>query len=300
MSKDDLALVVMAAGMGSRYGGLKQLDPVGPAGETLMDYSIYDALRAGFSRLVFVIRRDIEVNFKETIGRRFEPRVPVEYVFQELDHVPAGFVPPSTRTKPWGTGHALLMAAEAVRGPFGVINADDFYGTDSFRILAEHLSSGTADYALVGFILRNTLSEFGTVARGVGRLSPEGWLLGITEITKIARAGQAAQYTDPSGHKHPLTGDEIVSMNMWGFLPSLFPALREQFAAFLREHGGEEKAEFYIPSVINGLLAAGQARVRVLRTPDSWFGITYRQDRQAVVKGIQGVVDRGLYPQPLF
>ncbi|HEV2207502.1 MAG TPA: sugar phosphate nucleotidyltransferase [Verrucomicrobiae bacterium] len=295
-----LTLLVLAAGMGSRYGGLKQLEPVGPGGETLMDYSIYDALRAGFNRLVFIIRRDIETAFKESIGRRYEGRVAVDYVFQELGRVPAGFVLPAQRKKPWGTGHAVLMAADAVHEPFGVVNADDFYGAHSFQVLAQHLGSGTPDYALVGFVLRNTLSAFGSVARGVGQLTPDGYLRSIVELTKIERAGAAAQYTDDAGQAHALTGEEMVSMNMWGFLPSFFSGLEEEFAAFLRKRGQDEKAEFYIPTPVNNMVAGGRARVKVLRTPDSWFGITYRDDKEAVVKGIRELVSKGEYPERLW
>ncbi len=292
--------MALAAGMGSRYGGLKQLEPIGPNGEALMDYSIYDALRTGFNRLVFVIRRDIEEAFREKIGRRFAQRIKVDYVFQELDCVPAGFLVPPERQKPWGTGHAVLMAAEAVDGPFGVINADDFYGANSFRILAEHLRSGTPDYALVGFVLRNTLSEFGAVARGIGRLDSAGYLLGIKEVTNIEAAGKAAKYTDASGRVHPLTGDEMVSLNMWGFHPNLFAELGQEFRTFLAQHGQEQKKEFYLPSVVNTLIEAGKARVKVLPTPDAWFGMTYRQDRDATVAGINQLVRAGQYPESLW
>jgi hypothetical protein len=294
-------LVILAAGMGSRYGGLKQIDPVGPGGETIMDYSIYDALRAGFGKIVFVIRRNIERPFKETIGRRFEQRLTVDYVFQELDRLPAGFAVPPARQKPWGTGQAVLAAAEAVQGPFAVINADDFYGAQSFRALAGHLAeNGSDEFALVGFGLRNTLSEFGSVARGVCRLKPDGLLESVTEITGIERDGPAAKYTDATGCLGRLSGDEVVSMNMWGFTPALFAELEAQFAAFLAAHGGDSKAEFYIPTVVNTLISAGQARLRVLRTSDSWFGITYREDRPGVLAGIRALIARGEYPDRLW
>ena len=293
-------LLILAAGMGSRYGGLKQIDPVGPHGETIMDYSIYDALRAGFDRLVFVIRRDIERPFKETVGCRFEHRLAVDYVFQELNRLPQGFTAPPTRQKPWGTGHAILVAAEAVREPFAVINADDFYGAESFRVLAGHLGSNSSDLAMVGFVLRNTLSDFGSVARGVCQLKPDGFLEKVTELTKIERDGLAAKFTDASGQVHPLTGDEVVSMNMWGFTPQLFESLEREFAAFLLQRGQDPGAEFYIPSVVNNLLGAGQARLKVLRTPDAWLGITYRDDRPAVVAGVRRLIERGQYPERLW
>jgi hypothetical protein len=292
-------LLVLAAGMGSRYGGLKQIDPVGPNGETIIDYSIYDALRAGFGKVVFVIRRDIEDQFRKIIGARFEKKVPVEYVFQELDKLPAGFSMPPGRTKPWGTGHAILMASDAVREPFAAINADDFYGATSFRVLAQHLGSGSGDFAMVGFILRNTLSEFGSVARGVCKTNSEGVLESVTELTKIERDGTAAKTIGPDGKALTLTGDETVSMNMWGFTPALFGDLQKQFGEFLAKHGQEEKSEFYIPAAVNDLVRAGRARVKVLRTTDPWFGVTYREDRPFVVEGIRKLITRGDYPEKL-
>src|ERR1035438_6090992 len=210
-------LLVLAAGMGSRYGGLKQIDPVGPGGETIMDYSIYDALRAGFGKLVFVIRKDIEQAFKEVVGARFEKRVAVEYAFQELEALPPGFSVPGGRTKPWGTTHAVLMTENAIHEPFAVINADDFYGAEGYSVLARHLQSGTTDYAMVGFVLRNTLSDFGSVARGVCRVNGDGFLESVVELTKIERDGECARNTDAAGTVTRLTGNELVSMNMWGF-----------------------------------------------------------------------------------
>jgi hypothetical protein len=285
-------LLVLAAGMGSRYGGLKQIDPVGPNGETIIDYSIFDAMRAGFGKLVFVIRQDIEAAFREAIGARFEKRLPVEYVFQELDKLPAGFSVPLNRKKPWGTGQAILMAENAIREPFAAINADDFYGAASFRVLAEHLQSGSPDYAMVGFVLRNTLSEFGSVARGACNVGPDGYLQGVTELTKIEKDGQGAKYLDASGSMQRLSGDEPVSMNMWGFTTSLFPHLREQLIEFLKQHGQEEKSEIYIPTVVNELVKARKEKCKVLRSTDSWFGVTYREDRPLIA--------RGDYPQTLW
>jgi hypothetical protein len=294
------ALVVLAAGIGSRYGGLKQVDPVGPSGETIMDYSIYDALRAGFARLVFVIRRDIENAFRQTIGARFDQRVAVDYVFQELDKLPAPFAPPPNRRKPWGTGHAILMAQEAVREPFGVINADDFYGRHSFELLARHLQSASRDYAMVGFVLRNTLSEFGFVARGVCRTTPDDFLEDVVELTRIEREGDAVKYTDPAGKVHSLTGAETVSLNMWGFSPTILTHLRRELVVFLEAQGQDEKAEFFIPTVVNTLVSRGEERLKVLRTPDSWFGITYRQDRPRVIEDIRRLIAQGDYPDRLW
>ena len=293
-------LLVLAAGMGSRYGGLKQIDPVGPKGETIIDYSIYDALRAGFGKLVFVIRHDIEAQFKEIVGGRFEKHAPVEYVFQELDKLPAGFSVPAGRTKPWGTTHAILMAEDVVREPFAAINADDFYGADSFRILAEQLRSGSTDYSMVGFILRNTLSEFGSVARGACRVGPDGYLQAVKELTKIEKDGNGAKYADANGIIHRLGGNEIVSMNLWGFTPALFPQLCDNFTEFLKKSGQEEKSECYIPTTINTLVSAGKAKCKVLRTTDSWFGVTYREDRARVVESIRALIKAGGYPEKLW
>jgi UTP-glucose-1-phosphate uridylyltransferase len=293
-------LLILAAGMGSRYGGLKQLDPVGPHGETIMDYSIFDALRAGFGRLVFVIRRDIEAAFRETVGARFEKRIPVEYAFQELDRLPSGFPVPAGRKKPWGTGHAILMAADTIGEPFGVINADDFYGANSLCLLAEHLRSGSRDYAMTAFLLRNTLSEHGSVCRGVCREDTEGFLQSVTELTGLEKDGAGAKYTDELGIIHRLNGDEPVSMNLWGFTPTLFGHLRDQFVEFLHQHGTGEQAEYYIPAAVNTLIATGRERCRLLRTPDSWLGVTYREDRPAVIEGIRHLIARGDYPEKLW
>ena len=293
-------LLVMAAGMGSRYGGLKQIDPVGPSGETLMDYSIFDAIRAGFGKVVFVIRKDIEAPFKEIIGAKFEKRIPVEYVFQELDKIPAGFSVPEGRTKPWGTTQAVLMAEDAIHEPFAVINADDFYGTEGYQVLANHLNSGSPDYAMVGFVLRNTLSEFGSVARGVSQADNNGYLKSVVELTKVERDGNGAKDTDPSGKVTQMTGDELVSMNMWGFTPAVFPQLREHFRDFLQRSGNELKSENYVPSTVNELVSSGEARVKVLRTNDAWFGVTYREDRPRVVDSIAALVKKGKYPEKLW
>ena len=294
------SLLVLAAGMGSRYGGLKQIDPVGPGGETIIDYSVFDALRAGFGKLVFVIRRDIEQAFRETIGARFEKRLPVEYVFQDLDKLPEGFSLSPGRTKPWGTGHAILMAEDVIQEPFAAINADDFYGAHSFRVLAEHLVSGADEYAMVGFVLRNTLSEFGTVARGVCNTLPSGYLKTVIELTKIEPVGTGARYTDAADQLHPLTGDEMVSLNMWGFTPKLFGQLRGEFVAFLKANSQSEKAECYIPTVVNSLVSAGSAKCRVLRTTDSWFGVTYREDRPRVVESVRALLAQSAYPKKLW
>jgi dTDP-glucose pyrophosphorylase len=293
-------LLVLAAGMGSRYGGLKQIDPVGPGGETIIDYSIYDALRAGFGKLVFVIRKDIEEPFKQIVGARFEKRIAVEYVFQELDELPPGFKVPQGRTKPWGTAHAILMAAGAIHEPFAVINADDFYGAEGYRALAQQLQSGTADYAMVGFVLRNTLSEFGSVARGVCQVSAGGFLEGVVEFANIQRDGELARNTDATGHVTMLTGNEVVSMNMWGFASRIFEQLREHFQKFIELKGSDARSECYIPSVVNELVRSGLERVRILRTNDAWFGVTYREDHPRVVESIGRLIRDGVYPERLW
>jgi UTP-glucose-1-phosphate uridylyltransferase len=293
-------LLILAAGMGSRYGGLKQIDPVGPNGEAIIDYSVFDALRAGFGKLVFVIRKDIEQPFRETIGRRFEKQADVRYVFQELTSLPAGFTVPAGRTKPWGTSHAILMAEDTIHEPFAAINADDFYGAESYRVLADHLRAGSDEYAMVGFILRNTLSEHGSVSRGVCQVNGAGRLESVRELTNIEKASSGATYTDESGVKHLLTGEEIVSMNIWGFDPRLFGILKEKFVEFLRSHGNEQKSEYYIPSAVNDLILQKAIQLKVLRSRDSWFGVTYREDKPMVEASIRELIAAGKYPANLW
>jgi NDP-sugar pyrophosphorylase family protein len=293
-------LLVLAAGIGSRYGGLKQIDPVGPSGESILDYSIYDAIRAGFGKVVFVIRKEIEQPFKARFGESFQGRIAVEYVFQELDHLPPGYSAPAGRTKPWGTAHAVLMAAGAIEQPFAVINADDFYGAGSYRIMAQHLQSGTPDYAMVGYILRNTLSDFGAVARGVCRVSSDDSLESVTEWTGIELEGMHARNTDGAGHVTRMTGNEVVSMNFWGFTPRVFGQLQEQFREFLEGNGSDLKSECYLPNAVNTLILARETRVEVLQTRDAWFGVTYREDHPRVVENIRDLICDGYYPKRLW
>jgi Nucleotidyl transferase len=293
-------LLVLAAGMGSRYGGLKQIDPVGPNGETIIDYSIFDALRAGFGKLVFVIRKDIELQFREIVGARFEKRVAVDYVFQSLEDIPSGFTVPAGRTKPWGTTQAILICADAIDEPFAAINADDFYGADGYRSLAGQLTSGSPDYSMVGFVLRNTLSDFGSVARGVCQVSGDGYLQHIAELTKVERDGNGARNIDAAGTVTKLNGDEPVSMNMWGFTPQIFDQLRERFEKFLEANSADLKSECYIPNTVGELVRSGEARVKVLRSRDSWFGVTYREDRPRVVDSIRKLIAEGAYPESLW
>lgn len=305
-------LVILAAGMGSRFGGLKQVQPVGPHGELIIEYSIFDALRAGFDRLVLVIRRDIEADFRATIGRRLESRMAVEYEFQESNDVPAALSRTSSlpqRTKPWGTGHAVLAARRAVARPFAVINADDFYGAAGYRALAAHFAARAnaagaprrqEDYALVGYPLRQTLSEHGTVSRGLCSVDAPGRLLRITELTKIEKTAAGARYTDADGITHRLTGEETVSMNFWGFTPAVFPQLEELFGEFLAARGADPKAEFYLPTALSDLNLRGAADIALLRSDDAWFGITYREDLPAATAAVRELVAAGRYPAPLW
>ena len=293
-------LLVLAAGMGSRYGGLKQMDPVGPNGEAIVDYSVYDALRAGFGKVVFVIRRDMEHPFKQFVAARFERHIAVEYAFQELNDLPKGFVAPVGRIKPWGTTHAALMAAGTIHEPFAVINADDFYGAVAYRVLARHLQSNTPDYAMAGFILRETLSSFGAVSRAVCRVSADGYLQSIAEMKNIEADGFHARNTDASGTITFLTGDELVSMNMWAFIPQVFEQLQEQFQLFLELHNSNLHSESYLPSAIDALVARGVARVKVLRSGETWFGVTYREDHTCVVERVFRLIQEEYYPSRLW
>ena len=297
-------LLVLAAGMGSRYGGLKQLDQVGPSGETIIDYSIFDAIRAGFGKVVFVIRRDIETAFKDAVGSRYAGKIAVDYAFQQLDALPEGFEIPAGREKPWGTGHAVLVAKDVINEPFAVINGDDFYGRAGFQLLADYLSKALdgakADYCMCGFVMRNTLSDNGTVSRGICTIDCDDNLSEVVEHTTIERNGNAAKSLMNNGSKVDFTGDEIVSMNMWGFTPSLFDNMTEMFTEFLREQGNEMKSEFFIPLVADKLIKQNKATVKVMKSSDEWFGITYREDKPQVVASIQALVEQGEYPAKLF
>jgi len=297
-------LVILAAGMGSRFGGLKQVEPVGPAGELIIEYSIFDALRAGFDRLVLVIRKDIEADFRATIGRRLEARLEVKYVYQEINALPSAHRAPPGRSKPWGTGHAVLVARDAVKRPFAVINADDFYGASAYASLAEYFSQAAGHprpgCALVGYPLNQTLSEFGTVSRGLCATDGTGRLRHITEITMIEKSGTGAKYTDVAGTTHQLSGAELVSMNFWGFTPAVFPQLEQLFVDFLAKSGGDPKAEFYLPTAISGLNESGLAEVTLRQSSDAWFGITYREDLARSRRELAALVSRGKYPAPLW
>jgi hypothetical protein len=296
-------LFVLAAGMGSRYGGLKQLDGLGPCGETIMDYSVYDALRAGFGRLVFVIRKYFEDDFRRIVVSKYEGHLPVEVVFQELDDLPAGFSVPEGRTKPWGTNHALMMGKKAIHEPFAVINADDFYGRDSFAVLGSYLAGlegKSDDYCMVGYRVGNTLSESGSVARGVCQTTAEGYLSGIVERTAIERIDGDIQFVDENGKKVVLEENTPVSMNMWGFTPDYFQHSDAYFPQFLQANRSNLKSEFFIPLMVNELITSGRSRVKVLDTTSKWFGVTYAADRQGVVDKFRALTEAGEYPSPLF
>lgn len=295
-------LLILAAGMGSRYGGLKQIDKLGPAGETITDYSIFDAIRAGFGKVVAVIRKDIEDQFRDFFDK-FSDKIEVEYVFQELDKLPEGYSVPADRQKPWGTGHAIMMAEGVIKDPFAVINADDFYGAEAYQIIAKHLSSVSSDsneYCMVGYPLVNTLSDFGSVSRGVCGLDEEGFLQTIVERTKIEKTDNGIEFTDENSNKISLTGNEIVSMNFLGFTPTLFDFLNREFKKFLDGKINVPKSEFYIPSVVDTVLKSGEATMKVYKTNSKWFGITYREDREKVVKNLDKLIEDGIYPKNLW
>ena len=296
-------LFVLAAGMGSRYGGLKQLDGVGPSGETIMDYSIYDAVHAGFGKLVFVIRKSFEKDFREKIVKKYEHKIPVELVFQDLDNLPAGFSVPEGREKPWGTNHAVMMGKDVIHEPFAVINADDFYGRESYKILADYLSKlndTRNQYCMVGYRVGNTLSESRTVARGICETDTEGNLTGVVERTQVMRIDGEVKYKDENDQWISIPDNTPVSMNMWGFTPDYFEHSEKYFVEFLKKNIQNPKAEFFIPLVVNELIINNTAKVKVLDTPSKWFGVTYAEDRPGVVAKLQQLVDDGVYPSPLW
>ncbi len=297
-------LFVLAAGMGSRYGGLKQLDGLGPNGETIMDYSIFDAIRGGFGKIVFVIRKDFEEDFRKIVLSKYENHIPVEVVFQSLDNLPAGYTCPEGRVKPWGTNHAVLMGKDVIKEPFAVINADDFYGRDSFAVLGKYLSElseGSVNkYSMVGFRVGNTLSESGSVARGVCSADAEGDLATVVERTEIMRINGVVSYKDEKGEWVGIEDNTPVSMNMWGFTPDYFKYSEEYFTEFLDANKENLKAEYFIPLMVNKLVNEKTASVKILDTTSKWFGVTYAADRQSVVDKIQALVDAGEYPSKLF
>ena len=304
----DTALVIMAAGIGSRFGGgIKQLEPVGPNGEIIMDYSIHDAMEAGFNKVIFIIRRDLEKDFKEIIGHRIEKLLPVEYAYQELEDLPAGYEVTPGRTKPWGTGQAVLSVKGMVDGPFLVINADDYYGQEGFRrihdYMAEHMDSQSEiyDICMGGFVLSNTLSDNGTVTRGVCQVDENGYLTNVTETYNIQMKEDGLHATDESGAPVTISPSQPVSMNMWGLPASFVHELEKGFPVFLDNlKEGDIKSEYLLPKIIDNLVQNKKARVTVLDTPDKWFGVTYREDKQAVTDAIRGLIESGVYEEKLF
>lgn len=299
-------LLLLAAGMGSRYGGLKQLDQVGPNGETIMDYSIYDAIKAGFGKIVFVIRKDFERQFREQILTKYEGHVPVQLVFQSIDALPKGFVAPANREKPWGTNHAVLMAKDVIHEPFCVINCDDFYNRDCFQVIGRYLAELPSDargrYAMVGFRIGNTLSENGTVSRGICSTDSNGLLTTVVERTKIERRDGKVQYIGDNGEWTSTDDNTPVSMNVWGFTSDYFEYSEAEFRKFLADKANMDnpKSEYFIPMMVNKLIGDGTATVRVLDTTSKWFGVTYAEDRPGVVGRIKQLVDEGVYPAKLF
>lgn len=297
-------LLVMAAGMGSRYGGLKQMDPIGPSGETIIDYSIFDAIRAGFGKVVFVVRESFLADFKASWGPKLKGLIEVEYVCQELDKLPAGFSVPAERAKPWGTGHAVLMAKDAIHGPFTVINGDDFYGKAAFTTMADFLTLPSTtkgnQYSLVGYPIQNTLSDNGSVSRGVCAVDGEGFLVSVTEKTRISATQQGVVNVQEDGKEEILADDSLVSMNFWGFTPSFFQHTERLFTEFLLAHGKELKSEFYVPLVVDTLVQAGEAKVKVLHAHSRWFGVTYQEDKPLVREQLNQLIGLGEYPVKLF
>jgi UTP-glucose-1-phosphate uridylyltransferase len=297
------ALVVLAAGIGDRYGGLKQTDRVGPSGETIVDYSIYDAVRAGFGKVVFVIRKNIENEFREVFLHKLKNKIEIDYVFQELEDIPAGLSVPPGRRKPWGTSHAVLVAEPKIKEPFAAINADDFYGRRAFHLMADFLkkqkNSGRL-YSLVGYELGGTLSEHGSVARGVCEVGDKKMLSGIVERTHLEKTPAGIIFKDEAGEIFPLGGRTTVSMNFWGFTPTFFKFVEEEFERFVRENVNHPQAELYIPLVVNKLVKSAQARVRVLPCLEKWFGVTYRDDKPRVIKELKKLVTAGVYPDKLW
>lgn len=300
-------LIVMAAGMGSRYGGLKQIDPIGPDGEVILDYSVYDAMRAGFEEVVFIIKHAIEKDFKEVVGNRLEKQLKVHYAFQELDDLPDGYTVPEGRVKPWGTSHAIRAARAIVDGPFAVINADDYYGPEAFREIYQYLSTTQDDdkyrYAMVGYFVKNTVTEAGSVARGVCEYDADNYLMTVVERTKLVKDGENARFTEDDGASWTsIPGDTLVSMNFWGFSSSILKEIDARFPAFLDKALAENplKGEFLLPNTVNELLQAQKASVKVLYSHDKWYGVTYHEDREGVAAAMRRKHEEGLYPTPLW
>jgi NDP-sugar pyrophosphorylase family protein len=294
-------LLILAAGLGSRYGSLKQIETIGPRGETIIDYSVYDAIRTGFAKVVFVIKQEIEADFKEHLFKRFENRIETGYVFQDLDVLPEGYSLPRDREKPWGTAHAIMAAEKSINEPFAAINADDFYGLEAFTAMHEFLSqkAGETDYCMIGYKLKNTLSEHGTVSRGVCEIDEQDFLISVSELTRIQKDNNRIVYLE-NDESHSLAENSVVSMNMWGFTTSVFGHIKQGFSSFLDQNINNPKAEYFIPVLVDQLIRAGEARVKVLHCDASWFGITYMEDRDAARKNILRKIQMGIYPPELW
>ncbi len=297
-------LLILAAGMGSRYGSLKQIEAIGPSGEAIIDYSIYDAIRAGFEKVIFVIRRNIEQEFNEVFGTKLKGKVETGYVYQELDMVPEGIHYPSDRVKPWGTAHAIWVARDSIQGPFVAINADDFYGVQSYRMMADYLSGGEMHsvprYCMMGYRIGQTLSDFGSVSRALCETDDGKFLASVVERTEIAREGDRIVFINNRGQRETLRDDVLVSMNIWGFTPEIFPHLEDAFKEFIRPQAGSIKSEIFIPTVVNDLVTQGKARVRILPAADQWFGVTYKEDKDLAIARINRLIERGIYPSNLW
>ena len=297
-------LLILAAGMGSRYGGLKQMDQVGPSGEAIIDYSIYDAIRAGFEKVTFIIRKNIEKEFREVFENKLSGKIETEFIFQELEMIPEGVSFSSDRVKPWGTAHAVWVARDYIREPFVVINADDFYGAGSYQAIADYLMQdgmvNPSNYSMVGYQVRHTLSDFGSVTRGVCEATDDDFMKAVVERTEIVKDGQKIYFNDDVEGKVLLSGDELVSMNFWGFTPTIFDHFEKAFTDFIIKNSGQPKNELYIPKVVNDLVANELASVKILPSRDQWFGVTYREDKPVAVDHISKLVEQGVYPDNLW
>ncbi|MFC2097663.1 NDP-sugar synthase [Bacteroidota bacterium] len=297
-------LVILAAGIGSRYGSLKQMDQLGPSGESIIDYSVYDSIRAGFGKIIFVIRKDIQKEFTEVFNKKFEDKIKLEYALQELDNVPEGITFSKERKKPWGTAHAVMVASELINEPFAVINADDFYGANAFKIVADYLSSidknDESTNCMAGYKIKNTLSDFGYVSRGVCETNNEGFLTEVTERIHIEKINENIVFTNENGQQEIINEESYVSMNFWGFNPHILKHFKIQFENFIKLNYDHPKAEFYIPSVASKLIESGNCKIKVLKSSDRWFGVTYQEDRPDVINKLKQLVDRGEYPDNLW
>jgi UTP-glucose-1-phosphate uridylyltransferase len=297
-------LLILAAGIGSRYGGMKQIDQVGPSGEAIIDYSVYDAIRTGFGKIVFVIRKQIEKDIREFFEHKLAGKIQMEYVYQELNMIPEGYTVPPERIKPWGTAHAVWVAAKAIKEPFVAINADDFYGLESYRLMAEYLTSrspaDSTNFCMIGYRIQDTLSEYGSVSRGVCESDDQLFLKTVVERPEIFRKDGEIAFRDEHGSNVLLSADTLVSMNIWGFTPAIFNHIGKQFTDFIRENVSNIKAELYIPSIVNYIVKNGKGNVKILPAKDKWFGVTYKEDKQLAVQNIRKLIEKGIYPEKLW